>query len=298
MIPDERLELIFACCHPALAADAQVALTLSLVGGLTTPEIAQAFIVPEPTLAQRLVRAKRKIRDAGIPLRVPPEHLLPERLRTVLAAIYLVFNAGYGPPVRARALRRGDPARAAARDADAGRGGGARPARARAPPGRAARRARLAGRRASCCSRIRTARLGRRRDRAGPCCARARARAADARAVPAAGGDRRAARRRGDGLARDRAPLQPAARLHALARRRAEPRRRGRDGARARGGARARPTRSRASTTTTCSTRRAPTCCAGSSGTTRPRRRTTARSQLAPSELEREFLRGRLAALR
>ena len=236
--PDERLELLFTCCHPALATDAQVALTLRTLGGLTTADIARAFLVPEATMAQRLVRAKRKIKAAGIPFRVPPDHLLPDRLAAVLAVVYLIFNEGYSaPPSRgelaAEALWLGRALAELMPDEPEVHG-----LLAMMLLHDARREARSRRRRARAARRPGPLAVGRGADRRGARGARPGPGPARERPLRPAGGDRLAARRRAARLAADRRPLRRARPAHRLARRRADQGRRGRRGARARGGAR------------------------------------------------------------
>ena len=277
---DDRLRLIFTCCHPALGRAAQVALTLRLLGGLTTAEIARAFLVPEATMAQRLVRAKAKIRDAGIPYRVPAEADLPERLAGVLAVVYLIFNEGYTassgdrlarPDLCAEAIRLGRLLARLMPDEPEVTG----PARADAADRVASGRAHRARRRPGAPGRPGPVPLGPLAHRRGPGPGPAVPAARPARALPDPGGHRRRAQRRAHRgrhrLGPGPVPVRPAAD------RRAEPGGGPQPGGRGGRGRRARPPRSPswtaspcpAWTGTTCSTRSGPTCCGDWTGGTR-----------------------------
>ena len=271
--PDERLELVFTCCHPALSTEAQVALTLRTLGGLTTPEIARAFLVPEATMAQRLVRAKKKIKAAGIPFRVPPDHLLPDRLAAVLAVVYLIFNEGYSGrgDLNEEALRLGRALAELMPDEPEVHG-----LLALMLLHDARREARFADGELVLLEDQDPALWDARGDRARPRGARPRDRAARPRAVRAAGGDRVAARRRAARLGRDRRALRRARAPHRLAGGRAHPRGRGRR-ERGAGGRPAYRRRPASSTTTATCTPPAASCCAGSAAPARRARSTSAR---------------------
>ncbi len=272
MIADERLELIFTCCHPALAREAQVALTLRTLGGLSTDEIASAFLVAPETMKRRLTRAKAKIRGAGIPFAVPDDALLPERLAAVEAVLYLIFNAGYDGrgELAGEAIRLGRVLAELMPDEpeihgllalmllhDARRESRFEDGETRAPgrPGPGA--------------------VGPREDRGGPCAARPRARVPWA--VRAAGRDRLVAARDAGRLAAGRQVVRRARGRDPLACGRAQPGGGDRRGRRRGGRAGARWTRSTSTATATC-TRRAPSCCAGSGASRRRARSTRGRS--------------------
>ena len=274
--PDERLELVFTCCHPALAVDAQVALTLRTLGGLSTTEIARAFLVGEPTMAQRLVRAKRKIKAAGIPFRVPPDHLLPDRLAAVLAVVYLIFNEGYGGrnELAAEALRLGRALAELMPDEPEVHG-----LLAMMLLHDARREARFHDGDLVLLADQDRALWDAAQIAARPGGARPRARPARARCVRRAGGDRVAARRRAARLAADRGPLRRARTPDRLAGRRAEQGRRGRRSRGSAGRARDRRRRLRARGLPLPACDAGGAACVASAAAPRPGRRTSGRSR-------------------
>ena len=235
-IADERLELIFMCCHPALALDVQVALTLRTLGGLSTEEIALAYLVPFDTMSKRLTRAKHKIRDAGIPFAVPPDHQLPDRLAAVLAVVYLIFNEGWGGgriDLAAEAIGLGRALCELMPDE-----GEVHALLALMLLHDARRAARIARRPGRARSTSKTARCGTsdRSPRGVSCCSGAGAR--PRRPVPRPGRDRRAAPAATAGLAPDRGAVRDACSADRLPCRRAEPGYRGRRDRRPGSGAR------------------------------------------------------------